>query len=155
MLRKIRSICWERHVPLGYARKIRDAFEVKVWSVVTQPTDRVLRLDDFQQIFDEVTTVPVRVGELQGMPKAVSASQLAILFDSQRSDTLPLSVVLSPWRLTAVPPLLDRNVVRAGQQELVVATIERVGVAHLPGATGTGKTTQAANFAHPLREEVL
>jgi hypothetical protein len=150
VLRKLRAVCWERKVSVAYAEKIRDSLERMTWLTATKAADRALRIEDFFRVFDEVTTVPVPYGTLEALLTSVSALQMSGM-RSLGTSSAAVSIV-SVSRTGPPPPLIGKRIARGSLKQQIADALQKCGLAYVHGTSGTGKTTQAALFAHGDRE---
>ena len=153
ILRKLRAVCWERNVSTAFAEKIRDSLERVTWSTATKAADRVLRIEDFYHVFDEVTTVTLSSRALDGLLASVSALQMSGMRSLGTPSTALSIIGLS--RTGPPPPLIGKRIARGSLQREIAEALRNCGFAYVHGTSGTGKTTQAALFAHSGQEAFL
>ncbi len=123
------------------------------WSTATKAADRALRIEDFYHVFDEVTTVSISSRALEGLLASVSALQMSGMHSLGTSSTAVSIIGVS--RTGPPPPLIGKRIARGSLQLEVADALRNCGVAYVHGTSGTGKTTQAALFAHGDREAFL
>lgn len=154
ILRKLTAACWERKIPASYAPKVLDRLLRVTWATAIRASDRVLTVEDFYTVFDEVTTVPV--------PRATLNTLEAIAAGVQHVNVLSPDMAEAQFTFTAgsvrvgpSPPLLGPQLRRIAIENNVVAQLRDHGVSALYGATGTGKSVQATMLAQSERDAFL
>lgn len=149
--RKIEGLCWQKNVPIVYAERIHDRLEKSLWSLAGRSSQRYVSIEQLWRIFDDVTTVVVHRSSVpSGAIDALVEIDVAAM---GASTATALAIRGGANRVGKVPPLPDvlmpRNQVRGDLSQL---SRDR-NLINIRGATGTGKSTQAATLSQSLQEE--
>lgn len=133
-------------MPTANARKILDRLFRHAWATVILPSNRVLTIEDFFGLFDDVTTVSISLAGRDAL-ESRAVNQLSAVPPTGAVQP-QFSVVAGSVRVGIPPPSLGHQLRRPVLESKILALLVENGVAYLHGATGTGKTTQAIRAAN-------
>ena len=139
------------HVPAHDSLKARGTLLERLVAVITQPDDRILRVGDFAQLFEEATGLWQSRARIDALTSgALSRSGLAAAALSPLTD-----LTLAPPVLERPPPLVQGAHPRDAAVEDLAAQLNEHRALFLYGSTGLGKTTLARLLTNKVQQKWL
>jgi energy-coupling factor transporter ATP-binding protein EcfA2 len=139
-------------VPAHDSLKARGTLLERLVTVITQPDDRILRVGDFAQLFEETT------GQWQSRARidALTTGALSRSGLAAAAALSPLTdLTLAPPVLGWPPPLVQGAHPRDALVEDLAAQLDEHRALFLYGSTGLGKTTLARLLVDKVQHEWL